>query len=152
MMRWLGRVVMAAKTRRKSAFVPRILVRTAIVGVVPACAIGCGGGGTTTSSSDAGSQSLLGVAQIGYDAAGGGGSSSSGGGGTSPTDGATDAAPDAIVPLGVAAVAYQGYEAGAPDGGVHGGDAGATDARPDAPFPVWVLAVTAYEVGAPKKS
>lgn len=112
---------MAVKKRRKSAFVPRLLVRTAIVGVIPACAAGCGGSGGPT-------------APFGYADA-------------EAKDGSGDAQPEAGF-LGVAAVAYRGYEGGAPP---DSGGAGATDAAPDVRFPVWVLAATAYEVGAPKK-
>jgi len=41
---------MASQRARRSAFVPRLLVRTAIAGVVPACATACGGNGSSSSS------------------------------------------------------------------------------------------------------
>jgi len=132
---------MATRKRSKSAFVPRLLVRTAIVGVIPACAVACGGSEKTGSSADAAPETgQLGVAAVAYqayDAAG--------------IDGGADATPDAVF-LGVAAVAYPAYEAGRPEGGApDSGDAGATDAKSDA-FHGFVLAVTAYEVGGPKAS
>ena len=85
---------MAARKPRKSAFVPRLLVRTAIVGVIPACAMGCGSSEAPSSSTDSGVDS---VAFQAYDAA--------------ANDGGADARPDASF-LGVAAVAYPAYEAG----------------------------------------
>lgn len=132
---------MAAKKPRKSAFVPRLLVRTAIVGVIPACAMGCGSSEAPGTSTDAGADSPLplGVAAVAfqaYDAA--------------AKDGGADAQPDAAF-LGVAAVAYPAYEAGSPDAGENSGDAGTTDAKSDA-FHGFVLAVTAYEVNGPKES
>jgi hypothetical protein len=99
---------MATKRARRSAFVPRLLVRTAIVGVIPACAMGCGSSATPAPVADAGVDAPF---------------------------------------LGVAAVAYPAYEAGAPDGAL---DVGPADARPDA-FHGFVLAVTAYEVDRPKE-
>jgi len=112
---------MAVKKRRKSAFVPRLLVRTAIVGVIPACAAGCGASGGPTPP-------------FGYADAG-------------AKDGSGNAQPEAGFD-GVASVAYPSNEGGAPP---DSGGAGATDAAPDVRFPVWVLAATAYEVGGPKK-
>jgi len=136
---------MAAKKARKSAFVPRLLVRTAIAGVVPACALGCGG--SSTSSTDAGSDAPrpLGVAVIGY-------SADSGGDSVAATGYGSDARPDSTF-LGVAAVAFRGYDGSIDDGAPDGGDAGATDAKSDAYHgPPFVLAVTAYEVGGPTKT
>jgi hypothetical protein len=137
----VGGIIMAAKKPRKSAFVPRLLVRTAIVGVIPACAVGCGSSEAPTSSTDAGADSPLplGVAAVAYQAYD-----------AAAKDGAADAQPDAVF-LGVAAVAYPAYEAGAPDAASHdSGDAGATDAKSDA-FHGFVLAVTAYEVNGPRE-
>jgi hypothetical protein len=128
---------MAAKRNRRSSFVPRLLVKTAIVGVIPACAVGCGTSETNPFVSDAASDApafgVGAVAYAGYEA------------GSKTEAGPVDASDDVV--FGVAAVAYMGFEAGAPDG-----DAGPepADARPDA-FHGFVLAVTAYEVGAPKK-
>jgi hypothetical protein len=139
---------MAAKKPRKSAFVPRVLVRTAIVGVIPACAVGCGGSGSPTVSTDGGSNNE-GVGVAAYDAAGFDGVGAQAYDASGQDGGA--AKPDGPF-LGVAAVAYPAYEAGVPDGTAPGsGDAGATDARPDA-FHGFVLAVTAYEVNVPKPS
>jgi hypothetical protein len=121
---------MAAMRSRKSAFVPRVLVRTAIVGVIPACALGCGS--SSAPPTDAGQDAvLLGVAAVAYPA----------------YEAGADSGSDAPF-LGVAAVAYPAYEAGAPDGPR---DAGPTDMLPDVfrgPMP---LAVTAYEVDPPKR-
>jgi len=111
---------MAARKRHKYAFVPKLLVRTVIAGVVPACALAAadGCGGTTTSpgsTKDAGhvTDSGYGVADIGFT---------------------------------VAAVAYPAYESGVPETGAH--DTGATDAGagPDV-FGVAAVAYPAYEAG-----
>jgi hypothetical protein len=127
-----GSVPMAAKKTRRSAFVPRLLVRTAVAGVVPACALACGGYGDGQS---------LGVANMAYP-----GDAQSDGVGAI---GYGDARPDTGL-LGVAAVAYPAYEAGPPDAGAKG-EAGPADAAPDV-FHGFVLAVTAYEVGGPTKT
>ena len=120
-----------AKKVRRTAFVPRLLIQTAIVGVIPACALGCGGGDAPTPAADGAADSpFLGVAAVAYPAY---------------EAGASDATPDVFY-LGVAAVAYPAYEAGAPDGAADGSPA---DARPDA-FHGFVLALTAYEGGRPK--
>jgi hypothetical protein len=136
-----GRQRMAAKKKRRSAFVPRLLVKTAMISVVPACAVGCGTSGTSPFVSDAASDAVSdapvfgvgAVAYVGYEA------------GSTAEAGPVDASDDVF--LGVAAVAYTGFEAGEPDG-----DAGPepADARPDA-FHGFVLAVTAYEVDVPRK-
>lgn len=115
---------MAGKKPRKYAFVPKLLVRTALVGVVPACALAtvdaCGGL-TTTSNQDSG---LQGVAAVAYPA--------------------YEAGNDAIV--GVAAVAYPAYESGAPDGNPDVITDSPPDASPDV-FGVAAVAYPAYEAG-----
>ena len=112
---------MAARKRHKYAFVPKLLVRTVIAGVVPACALaaadGCGGTTTTTSSKDAGhgtdsglgSDAVFTVAAVAYPAYESGAPET--GGPDGHTDGGSDAntGPDVF---GVAAVAYPAYEAG----------------------------------------
>jgi hypothetical protein len=102
---------MAKKRKRKSAFVPRLLVPVAAaVGVVPACVLASCSGDVTTasnggsggsvssssSSSSAGTFSVTAVAYPAYEA------------------GAQDAPADALPDIGftVAAVAYPAYEAG----------------------------------------
>ena len=132
----IGRSPWPRSRARRSAFVPRLLVRTAIVGVIPACAMGCGSSETPAPVADAGVDApFLGVAAVAYPAYEAG-----------APDALVDAPPDVMF-LGVAAVAYPAYEAGAPDGALDGGPA---DARPDA-FHGFVLAVTAYEVDCPKE-
>jgi hypothetical protein len=123
-----GRGKFMAVTRpRRYAFVPRLLVRTAVASVVPACALaatdGCGGS-TATLSKDGGPYGVAAVAYPAYEAG-------------------RDA------PFGVAAVAYPAYEAGGPETGGH--DSGATDssskdALPDV-FGVAAVAYPAYEGG-----
>ena len=129
---------MTTKRIRRSAFVPRLIVKTAIVGVIPACAVACGSSDQPAPTADAGVDApFLGVAAVAYPAYEAG-----------PPDGSVDASqerPDVF--LGVAAVAYPAYEAGPPDGAMDGGP---SDARPDA-FHGFVLAVTAYEVDRPKE-
>jgi hypothetical protein len=120
---------MAARKPRKYAFVPRLLVRTAVASVIPACAVavadGCGGA-TTTAAKDGGQGDVfLGVAAVGYPA--------------------YDARSDVFV--GVAAVAYPAYEAGVPEAGVK--DAAAKDtSAPDVGFGVAAVAYPAYEAGS----
>lgn len=127
---------MGGKRTRRSAFVPRLIVKTAIVGVIPACAVGCGSSDTPAPAADAAPDSLpFGVAAVAYPAYEAGAPSEAG-----PGD-ASGGLPDVF--LGVAAVAYPAYEAGAPD-------AGAQDAEPDA-FHKFVLAVTAFEVDEPRR-
>jgi hypothetical protein len=95
----------ANKTKtKKSAFVPRVLVRTAVVGLVPACAaaVACSSG-TTTSTTDGGHDAakdapIFSVAAVAYPAYEAGTPKDSGG------------TPDVFI--GVAAVAYPAYEAG----------------------------------------
>lgn len=112
---------MAVKKPRKSAFVPRMLIRTALVGVIPACALACGGSdttGPTTTGTDSGSDaakdtSPFGVAAVAYPAYETGTDTRSDG----PTDSKSDsnkadASKDS--PFGVAAVAYPAYESGTP--------------------------------------
>jgi hypothetical protein len=80
---------MANKRKRKSAFVPRLLIpAAAAVSVVPACVLASCGGGTNTTSG------TLGVFAVAYPA----------------YEAGTDAPPDNF--LGVFAVAYPAYEAG----------------------------------------
>ena len=127
---------MAGKKMRRTAFVPRLLIKTAIVGVIPACAVGCGSSDNPSPAADAAPDSLpFGVAAVAYPAYEAG----------APND-ATSGVPDVF--LGVAAVAYPAYEAGKPDSGMEDAP---SDAQPDA-FHVFVLAVTAFEVGEPRKS
>ena len=150
------------KKARRTAFVPRLLVRTAIAGVIPACAVACGSSDTPAPAADAGTDSpFLGVAAVAYPAYEAGADSPFLGVAAvaypAYEAGAPDAAADARGPadatddvffLGVAAVAYPAYEAGPPGSAVDGGPA---DARPDV-FHGFVLAVTAYEVDRPKES
>lgn len=99
------------KRAKKSAFVPDVLVRSAIAGVIPACALlACGGsavevgdGGGESGSGDSGSDVFRGVAAVAYPAY-------EAGKGDTGLDGATDAGQDVF--RGVAAVAYPAYEAG----------------------------------------
>ena len=108
---------MAKRKPRKYAFVPRLLVRTAIVGVVPACALGaidgCGGS-TSTPSKDAGHDVFQGVAAVAYPAYESGVPETGGGEAGSQESGADSGIKDTGLPeiFGVAAVAYPAYEAG----------------------------------------
>jgi hypothetical protein len=96
------------KQAKKTAFVPRSLVRTALVAVVPACALSCTAG-TPTDAADGGNDAardviFQGVAAVAYPAYEAG------------THDAGQQDADANVPdvfMGVAAVAYPAYEAGA---------------------------------------
>ena len=107
---------MATTRPRKYAFVPKLLVRTVMVGVVPACALAganaCGGSTTTSSSKDgghvgdSGADVIFSVAAVAYPAYESGVPETGG----HDTGGGTDAAPDVF--FGVAAVAYPAYEAG----------------------------------------
>jgi hypothetical protein len=57
---------MAKKTRRRTAFVPRLILRTAIAGVIPACALlGCSSSDSSPSGSDD-TGIFNGVADAGY--------------------------------------------------------------------------------------
>jgi hypothetical protein len=61
----------ARKNKRGTAFVPTIVFSTSVLGVVPACAIGCGGttsSGTSTvdGSADAARDVFFGVAAVAY--------------------------------------------------------------------------------------
>lgn len=99
---------------RRSAFVPRLLVRTAIIGVVPACALASAGCSSDSnpgpSTQDSG---YLGVAAVAYPAYETGVPDTKyDGTGDAPADGASDADAPADV-FGVAAVAYPAYETGA---------------------------------------
>jgi hypothetical protein len=108
-------------TKRKSprsAFVPRVLVKTVIAGVVPACAVlACGG---TQTAADAGNETgsgtdategdvFRGVAAVAYPAYEAGRDV---GGSDGALDGSIDGTVDMDVFHGVAAVAYPAYEAG----------------------------------------
>jgi hypothetical protein len=94
---------MTAREQRKSAFVPRLLVRTAIASVVPACAVACGSGSSGPApSTDAATDSIpFSVAAVAYPAYESGVPDAN-------TDGGSDAAPDSRF----FAVAYPAYEAG----------------------------------------
>ncbi|MGH7297833.1 MAG: hypothetical protein ACRELB_23035 [Polyangiaceae bacterium] len=119
---------MASRRARRYAFVPRLLVRTAIAGVIPACALAAadGCGGSTTTVKDAGNDVLYGVAAVAYPA--------------------YEAGADVF---GVAAVAYPAYEAGVPEGGsdTGSGDTGVTDGNGIDVFGVAAVAYPAYEAG-----
>jgi hypothetical protein len=56
------------KNRRRSAFVPRVIFGTVFVGVIPACAVSCGGDDSTTGNTQtgAGGQQAMGVAVVGF--------------------------------------------------------------------------------------
>ena len=115
---------MAAKKPRKYAFVPKLLVRTALAGAIPACALAtadaCGGTTSNPTPKDSGSDQVFTVAAVAYPA--------------------YEAGRDAF---GVAAVAYPAYESGAPD---VNGDAPADASGPDV-FGVAAVAYPAYEAG-----
>jgi hypothetical protein len=103
---------MTTKKHRKSAFVPRLLVRTALMSVIPACALGCGSGDTTSppptdaAKTDTGPFGVAAVAYPAYE------TGIPDGKGDTPAD--TTVTPDAGKDVfGVAAVAYPAYEAGA---------------------------------------
>ncbi len=117
---------MPGKKPRKYAFVPRLLVRTAVASVVPACAMmaadACGGS-TNVPAKDAGRDGFLGVAAVAYPA--------------------YEAGSDVF--LGVAAVAYPAYEAGVPETGAK--DTGPKDATFDV-LGVAAVAYPAYEAGS----
>ncbi|HLK41243.1 MAG TPA: hypothetical protein VKU41_31040 [Polyangiaceae bacterium] len=130
---------MATSRLRRTAFVPRVLVRGAILAsVVPACALAaCGGDDSTGSAADAApDRQFLGVAAVAYPAYEAGRPG-------------VDASPDVF--FSVAAVAYPAYEAGAPDRTSPAPDAadGASDVttRPDVFFGVAAVAYPAYEAG-----
>ena len=96
-----------AKKKRRSAFVPRLLVpAAAVVSVVPACVLAsCSGNVTGTGAHSTSSSSGFFVAAVAYPAyeAGTGGSTT-----TSTTTTTTSTSS-----FSVAAVAYPAYEAGA---------------------------------------
>ncbi len=129
-----------AKKKRHTSFVPRLLVRTAIASVVPACALGCSSSGDTTQgATDTGI--VNGVADTAY----------------APDTRADSAHPD----VGVADTAYRdsffgvadaAYDSAPPDTGADApadapGDA-ASDTAPDV-FGVAAVAYPAYEAGTP---
>jgi hypothetical protein len=122
---------MGTRKTRRSAYVPRLVLRgAAVVSVIPACAVlACGGAEAPGPSADAGADAVqVGVAAVAYPAY---------------ESGVPDARLDA--PFSVAAVAYPAYESGAPDGEA-GADANA-DAGMDAFFGVAAVAYPAYEAG-----
>jgi hypothetical protein len=56
------------KRHRKTAFVPSVVFGTVVFGVVPACAVSCGGSTTGPGSGDAASDVIRGgVADVGFD-------------------------------------------------------------------------------------
>ncbi len=63
------------KRKRRTSFVPTVVFGTTVLGVLPACATGCGDqpgptkGGTGADAMADGSEQRLTVAQIGFDAA-----------------------------------------------------------------------------------
>jgi hypothetical protein len=143
---------MRSKKSRKSAFVPRVLVRTAIAGVIPACALACGDSNESSppvadAGHDAGFFGGAGVALQAYDSAAPDVAAPSfESGAPDANDASADSAPKVI--FGVAAVAYRAFDSAASDGEPGGEPA---DARPDVfrgPVP---LAVMAYEVEPPTK-
>jgi hypothetical protein len=100
------------KRKKKTAFVPSIVFGTVVFGVVPACAVACGGttfmpSGSGDAATDSPRDGLLGVADVGFD-----------------------------VPFSVAAVGYCGFCDGGPDGS---DAADATDAN-DEPDTQWTVA------------
>src|ERR1700683_4051909 len=104
---------MAARKPRKYAFVPKLLVRTALAGAIPACALAtadaCGGTTSSPPPKDSGNEQFYTVAAVAYPA--------------------YEAGRDAF---GVAAVAYPAYESGVP---VVKTDAPSDAAAPDLTFP-----------------
>jgi hypothetical protein len=118
---------MGTRKTRRSAYVPRLFLRSAaVVSVIPACAVlACSGAEVPGPSADSGSDAVqLGVAAVAYPAY---------------ESGVPDARSDA--PFSVAAVAYPAYESGAPDA-----EAGA-DGGMDAFLGVAAVAYPAYEAG-----
>ncbi|HEY5239920.1 MAG TPA: hypothetical protein VIJ22_00580 [Polyangiaceae bacterium] len=106
---------MAARKPRKYAFVPKLLMRTVIAGVIPACALaaadGCGGSTTSTSSKDGSTDGapdtgFFGVAAVAYPAY------ESGVPETGSKDSSAKDSGTGFDAFGVAAVAYPAYEAG----------------------------------------
>ncbi|HSY22789.1 MAG TPA: hypothetical protein VK841_11770 [Polyangiaceae bacterium] len=102
---------MRAKKSRKSAFVPRVLVRTAIVGVTPACAVARGNASEPSMPvADAGHDAgFIGVAAVAYRAFDSGASDGESGG--EPAD----AKPDVFrgpVPLAIRAYEVDPSEKG----------------------------------------
>jgi hypothetical protein len=133
------------KKARRTAFVPRLILRTAIAGVIPACALACGGSDSSPGSSDTGF--VGGVAEDAY-----GGDSRFGVADTAYPDvhAVADAAyGDSDTRFGVADTAY-------PDTGRADVPAEASDApgevddggAPDV-FGVAAVAYPAYEGGVP---
>jgi hypothetical protein len=117
---------MAKKKRiKRTAFVPTVVFGTAVLGVIPACAIGCGGQSSTGSGSStdaAADQVVLGVAYCAYSSSGGNcwsvaavgfGFDAGNEAGDAGTDGGTDADQGDVqsCPPSVCAVAYVGFDA-----------------------------------------
>jgi|SRR5579859_1304002 len=95
------------KKTRSSAFVPSVVFTTAVIGVVPACVVGCSNGdGRTVLTVACSYCGVAAVAYVGYDA----GHDGSDAAGDAPEGGATGDAPgDGTVgdaPLGVADAAF----------------------------------------------
>jgi hypothetical protein len=103
---------MAQRTKKKkTAFVPRALVRVAAAAsVVPACAVACSSGGTGTITDAGPDRVVYGVAAVAYPAYEAGGKDA--GLGDVKTDVPDVQTIDVGIPPGVAAVAYPAYEAG----------------------------------------
>jgi hypothetical protein len=101
------------KRRKRSAFVPTVVFGTAVAGVVPACALGCGGDTTPGTGP-------IGVAQVAFDS----------GDATQARD-----APFAVADVGfaVAAVAFCGFCDAGPDASGDAARDGSGDAPSDSP-------------------
>jgi len=52
--------------KKRTAFVPTVVFGTVVIGVVPACALSCGGTASGPVSADAATDALLGVADAGF--------------------------------------------------------------------------------------
>jgi hypothetical protein len=117
------------KPRKKTAFVPSVVFGTVVLGVVPACALSCGGStatGSTDASSDAPAGDVLngvaadafpGVAAVGFCAFC---DANSGADAGDASDAPADVQPDVF--LGVAAVGFCGFcDAGEAGDGQEGG-------------------------------
>ena len=101
---------MSKRRRKKTAFVPSVVFGTVVFGVVPACAVACGGttfmpGGSGDAATDSPRDGYQGVADVGFD-----------------------------VPFSVAAVGYCGFCDAGPDAA--DADAGDANDQPDVPWTV----------------
>jgi len=93
------------RSRKKTAFVPSVVFGTVVLGVVPACALSCGG---TTGPSDASADAprdACTVADVGFPGVAAVGFCAFCDGGVDANDSAADAPKDGT-PLGVAAVGF----------------------------------------------